>query len=80
MGLPSLPTGGAYVGAGAGGGGGCGEGGVGGGAAGCTGVREGGGGGTGGTSVKGRELEADDDQDDFVLSSTSGLEWRFRNN
>ena len=54
MGLPSLPTGVAYVGAGAGGGEGCGEGGVGGGAAGCTGVREGGDVGTGRTSVKGR--------------------------
>ena len=27
------------------------------------------------------ELEADDNRDDFVLSSTmSGLEWKFRNN
>ena len=27
------------------------------------------------------EVEADDDRDDFVLSSTtSGLEWKFRNN
>ena len=25
------------------------------------------------------EVEADDDRDDFVLSST-GLEWKFRNN
>ena len=25
------------------------------------------------------EVEADDDRDDFLLSSTSGLEWKFRN-